>query len=141
MAGMQDKEVYLLYPPPQLHIGILGPGNDAIKSIEKYVALTDFKRKHNLKGHGPGGDLNGQQLKDLMSNKNSQLDGLKSLVRETNTDLCLFVDHMRHLSKLNKLVNSKELDMNRVTNVIQALRIFFSIYKRYLMCHNNLNFT
>ena len=61
-----------MYPPPQLHIGILGPGNDAIQSIEKYVALTDFKRKHNLKGHGPGGDLNDPQLKDLVSNRNSR---------------------------------------------------------------------
>ena len=95
-----------MYPRPQLHIGILGPCNDAIKSIEKYVVLTDFKRKHNLKGHGPGGDLNGQQLKDLMYYKNSQFDELESLFRETNTELCLFVDHMRHLSKLNKLVNS-----------------------------------
>ena len=87
--GMENIEVYLLYAPPQLHIGILGPGNDDIKNIEKLVNISNFKAKYCLKGHGPGSNLNGPQLKDLMSNKNGQLDELELILKEENKNICL----------------------------------------------------
>ena len=99
---MEDENVYFLFPPPHLHIGILGPGNDATKNIEKHVQLTNFKKKYNLRGSGPGGDMNGPQLKYLISNRNGQLDGFESLVKQKSMDLGLFIDHMRYLNKLNE---------------------------------------
>ena len=53
---IENWKVYLFYPPLYLHTGIIGPGNDSIKHIEKYVDLTEFKARYSMKGHGPGRD-------------------------------------------------------------------------------------
>ena len=38
-SEIENVEVSLFYSPPHLHTGILGPGNNAIKHIDKYVDL------------------------------------------------------------------------------------------------------
>ena len=119
---VKKLEVYLIYPPPHLHTGILGPGNDTMKHIEKYMDLTAFRSKYNMKGHGPGGDLNGPVLKDLMNNKNEQLDELDNILKMKDLNLCLFSKHLRLLGHLNYLANAKNLNMTAVNNNLQDLR-------------------
>ena len=119
---VKNLEVYLIYPPPHLHTGILGPGNDTMKHIEKYVDLTAFRSKYNMKGHGPGGDLNGPVLKDLMNNKNEQLDELENILKMKDLNLCLFSKHLRLLGHLNYLANAKNLNMTAVNSNLQDLR-------------------
>ena len=40
-------------------------------------------------GHGPGVDLNGPVLKDLMNNRNEQLDELEGSINVKDLNLCL----------------------------------------------------
>ena len=53
-----------------------------------------------MKGHGPGGDLNGPVLKDLMNNKNEQLNELENTLKMKDLKLCLFMKHLRLLGNL-----------------------------------------
>ena len=62
--GQEIVEVWFIYPPPQLHTGILGPVNDVFKQIEKKVDISGFRKKHNIKGNGIGGDLQGPVIKE-----------------------------------------------------------------------------
>ena len=41
-SEIENVEVSLFYFPPHLHTGILGPGNNAIKHIDKYVDLQNL---------------------------------------------------------------------------------------------------
>ena len=84
--------------------------------------LKHFKKKHHIKGGGPGGDLNGPTLKNLMNNKNKQLDELGNILRENYDNLCLFTDHLKHLAHLNSIVNSKELDLELVKETLHDIR-------------------
>ena len=40
-------------------------------------------------GHGPGVDLNGPVLKDLMNNRNEHLDELEGFINVKDLNLCL----------------------------------------------------
>ena len=55
-----------------------------------YIYLTDFKARYSMKCHEPVGDLNGPVLKDLMNNKNQQLDELQSIQKMKVLDLSFF---------------------------------------------------
>ena len=61
--GKEIVEVWFIYPPPQLHTGILGPVNDVFKQIGKKVDISGFRKKHNIKGSGINGDLQGPAIK------------------------------------------------------------------------------
>ena len=56
-SGIENIPVYMIYPPPPLHTGILGPGNNAIKFLDEPVDLTNFKAKYDIMGAGPGESL------------------------------------------------------------------------------------
>ena len=45
--NMEDIPISKLYPPPQLHCGILGPLNDTMKKLEQLfpVKMDQFKKK------------------------------------------------------------------------------------------------
>ena len=67
--NMEDVPISKLYPPPQLHCGILGPLNDTMKKLEQLfpVEMDQFKKNRHIKGSGPGGDYNGPTLKSHVS--------------------------------------------------------------------------
>ena len=60
--NMEDIPISKLFPPPQLHCGILGPLNDTMKKLEQLfpVEMDEFKKDRHIKGSGPGGVYNAQ---------------------------------------------------------------------------------
>jgi hypothetical protein len=126
--GQENVEVSFLYPPPQLHAGVLGPGNDALELIGEHVdavPFKEFKNKYHIRGGGPGGDLNGPTLKKLMKNKDGSLDELEELVRKENKDLTLVINHLKNLNRLNGCVNLKKLDLDECEQAIFTLKTNF----------------
>ena len=130
MAGQENMAISEVYPPEQLHIGILGPVNDTLEWLEARLdsksnkPIENFKNKHNMKGGGPGGDLNGPTLKALMANKNNQLDELDKICKSyENFDM--FTAHIKNLSDVNDIVTSKILHIELVQEAISNLRINF----------------
>ena len=86
-----------LLPPPHLHVILLGPANDAFSNIEERADINQFKKKHNLKGSGPCGDLNGPLIKKIINNE-EHLSELEQLIPD---EMKLFVDHLRDISFVN----------------------------------------
>ena len=84
--GEENVEVWLLYPPPQLHTGILGPANDVFKNIEKVVDISDFKKKYSIKGKGLGGDLQGPTLKGIMKDE-TKLKELEDIISHNDENI------------------------------------------------------
>ena len=130
MRGQENLPISEVYPPEHLHIGILGPVNDTLEWLEARLdsesnkPIEKFKKKHNMKGGGPGGDLNGPVLKALMANKNNQLDELDKICKAyENFDM--FTAHIKNLSDVNDIVTSKNLYIELVQEAISNLRINF----------------
>ena len=120
-AGQENVEVWSIFPPPQLHVGILGPANDVFHEIDKRVDITSFKKKYFIKGFGPGGEIQGDILKNIMNN-DSKLNELESNITKCDPNMNLFTEHLRHLAKLNAVANSKELDIDLAKSVLLQLR-------------------
>ena len=76
---MDGIPISKLYPPPQLHTGILGPVNDCLKKLQEIFPseMEKFRKDHHIKGSGPGGDYNGPTLKSIIANKNGKLDDIE----------------------------------------------------------------
>ena len=113
-----------LYPPPQLHCGILGPVNDTMKKLEQLfpVEMEQYKKSRHIKGSGPGGDYNGPTLKSIMANTNGKLDDIENIVAEKATGgEHRFVEHLKNLNELNKAVNQKVLDLPNVKDIVAKL--------------------
>ena len=86
-----------------------------------------------MKCHEPVGDLNGPVLKDLMNNKNQQLDELEDILKMKDLNLCLFTKHLRLLGNLNYLANAKSLNMTAVnSNLKDLLQNFFYLRELFL---------
>ena len=83
--------------------------------------LTEFKVRYSMKCHGPGGDLNGSVLKDLINNKNQELDELEGILKIKDLNLCLFTKHLRLQGNLNYLANAKNLNVTAVNSNLQDL--------------------
>ena len=115
--GQENVEVLSIYPPPQLHTGLLGPVNNVLKEIEKRVNISEFKNKHSLKGKGIGGDLQGPTIKGLIKD-NSKLNELHDIVTKVDRNMALFVEHLKNLHKLNEIANSKLLDIDEAKCVL-----------------------
>ena len=66
--GQEDMDVIQLYPPPVLHTGILGPGNDCLTQLEGYFPqeMEAFYSEHHIKSNGPGGQFNGPTIKKIL---------------------------------------------------------------------------
>ena len=119
--GEENVEVWTLYPPPQLHTGILGPANDVFKNIEKVVDISDFKKKYSIKGKGLGGDLQGPTLKGVMKDE-TKLKELEDIISQNDENMVLYTEHLRNLHKLNEVANSKNLDIDYAKYVINKLK-------------------
>ena len=102
--GQENVEVWSIFPPPHLHIGILDPVNDVFREIEKRVDVSIFKKKYHIKGYGPGGDIQGDIIKKLICNE-SQLNELENNITNCDENMNLFITHLRNLSKLNTVAN------------------------------------
>ena len=127
--NMENIPISKMYPPPQLHCGILGPGNDCLKKLEQIfpVEMAKFRKDRHIKGSGPGGDYNGPTLKSIMANTNGKLDDIERIVDEKGSGGEIrFVYHLRNLNALNIAVNQKTLDLPKVKEVIANLSENFS---------------
>ena len=123
----EEKLVSEIYPPPQLHVGVLGPGNDVLQFLEKQfpVDMEDFKHRHHIKGSGPGKTLNGPTLKRIMENKKGILDDLERVLSAGKPEFQLFVQHLSNLGQLNRAVNMKNLDIGLVKTLISDIEFVF----------------
>ena len=126
---MEDIPISKMYPPPQLHCGILGPANDALKKLEQIfpAAMGEFKKERHIKGSGPGGDYNGPTLKSILGNTNGRLDDIQKIVTENATGGEIrFVEHLKYLNDLNLAVNQKVLDLPKVKDIVANFRENFT---------------
>ena len=107
----EEKLVSEIYPPPQLHVGVLGPGNDDLQVLEKQfpVDMEEFKHRHHIKGSGPGKTLNGPTLKRIMENKKGILDDLEKVLSAGKPEFQLFVQHLSNLGQLNRKIWTLDL--------------------------------
>ena len=122
--NMEGTPISKIYPPPQLHTGILGPANDCLKKLQEIfpAEMEKFKKDRHIKGSGPGGDFNGPTLKSIMGNKNGKLDDIENIIIEKGQGGEMrFVQHLRNLQDLNTVVTLKKLDLPRVKQVIANL--------------------
>ena len=106
-----------MYPPPQLHTGLLGPVNEVFDKIEARIDISSFKKKHNIKGKGIGGDMQGPTIKAIISS-DSKLNELENLICQHDNNMILFINHLRNLSRLNDIANSKVLDIDKIKTII-----------------------
>ena len=121
---MEGTPISKIYPPPQLHTGILGPANDCLKKLQQIfpAEMEKFKKDRHIKGSGPGGDYNGPTLKSIMANTNGKLDDIENIIKEKGKGGEIrFVHHLRNLNELNKVVNLKVLDLPKVKEIIANL--------------------
>ena len=151
-AGQENMTVMQLYPPPQLHCGILGLGNDAMRKLEEFFPqeMEEFYAKHHIKGSGPGGQFNGPTIKKILGNHNGKLDELENIVSKHGNDYKLFIEHLRNLEQLNIAVNLKRLDkeliagiIDRLGNIFQRLQARFDLsmpLKVHVILHHYLEF-
>ena len=100
-----------LYPPSQLHTGILGLGNDVFTQLEKHLPsdIEAFKKEFHIKGGGPGGFLNGPTIKAVLENRGGRLERLSEVVSKHGPKFKLFIEHLENLGRLNEAVNRKFL--------------------------------
>ena len=151
-AGQENMTVMQLYPPPQLHCGILGPCNDTLRKLEEIFPqeMEQFYAKHHIKGSGPGGQFNGPTLKKILANHDSKLDELQEIVSTRGKDYILFIQYLETLGHLNVAVNLKNLDMeliggiiNRLDNIFQLLQARFDLsmpLKVHVILHHYMDF-
>ena len=123
----EEKLVSELYPPPQLHCGILGPGNDVLQFLEKSFpeGMEAFKKRHHIKGSGPGNTYNGPTLKKIMENKKGILEDLSKVISNGKPEFQLFVNHLHNLGQLNIGVNSKTLNLELLRTIIGDIEKVF----------------
>ena len=121
--GQENMTVMQLYPPPQLHCGILGPGNDTMRKLEEFFPqeIEQFYAQHHIKGSGPGGQFNGPTIKKILENHHGKLDQLLDIVSKRGDDYKLFIEHLTNLGHLNNAVNLKTLDKDLIGRIIQNL--------------------
>ena len=126
--GQEDMDVINLYPPPELHTGILGPGNDCLAQLARYFPdqMEQFYAKHHIKRGGPGGQFNGPTIKKILMNHQGILEELRNIVTEGGDDFKLFIDHLENLGNVHFAVNMKVLNMERVKNALETFRETFS---------------
>ena len=124
-----------LLPPPELHAGLLGPVNQTIQTMSKTVpGMADFLRENNIKGSGCGGDLNGPTIKKLLQNHNNQLTKLEILCLNVSQDHSLFIEHLRNINLLHTLVNSHDLRLEMIKDVIGKMREnFLKLHEKFEM--------
>ena len=126
--------VLQLYPPPQLHCGILGPGNDTMRKLEEFFPqeIEQFYTRHHIKGSGPGGQFNGPTIKKIFENHNGKLDQLHDIVSKHGEEYELFIKHLANLGALNNAVNKKTLDKELVGEILADLgRIFQELQEKF----------
>ena len=121
--NQQNLSVIELYPPPQLHCGILGPANDVLAKLDELFPadMAAYRALFHIKGGGPGGDLNGPTLKAILENTNGRLDRLSQIVSQYDPKYYLFINHLDNLKRLNRAVNMKILDKGLIANIIEDL--------------------
>ena len=132
--GQEDMTVLQLYPPPQLHCGILGPGNDTMRKLEEFFPreIEQFYTQHHIKGSGPGGQFNGPTIKKILENHRGKLDQLHDIVSKKGVDYTLFIQHLVNLGHLNSAVNMKILDKELVVKIVQNLgNIFQQLQEKF----------
>ena len=124
----EEKLVWEIYPPPQLHVGVLGPGNDVLQFLEKQFPefMEEFKNRHHIKGSGPGKTYNGPTLKRIMENKNGILEDLEKVLSAGKPEFQLFVKHLQNLGQLNRAVNMKSLDIELLRTLISDIEEVFT---------------
>ena len=125
-----------LYPPPQLHTGILGPGNDVFTQLEKLLPaeIEAFKKQFHIKGSGPGGSLNGPTIKAVLENRQGRLEMLSEIVSKHGQKFKLFIDHLENLGRLNMAVNKKVLDKPLIAGIIDDLgNVFHKLQEEFDM--------
>ena len=130
----EQKLVSELYPPPHLHCGILGPGNDTLQFLEKSFpeGMEAFKRRHHIKGSGPGNTYNGPTLKKIMENKKGILEDLSKVISIGKPEFQLFVKHLHNLGQLNVAVNMKTLRLELLRTLIGDIeKIFKDLQKHF----------
>ena len=135
--NQEELLVSQIYPPPQLHTGILGPGNDVMVKLTKDFPkeMEVYKKKFHIKGSGPGNTLNGPMLKKLMANHNGMLSELGEMLKtHGKPDHQLFVEHLHNLGQLNILVNMKELHLDLIDSAIKEIgRVFKLLQEHFQM--------
>ena len=62
-----------------------------------------------------------------MNNKHGQLDELEAILNETDNNLCLFVNHLRNLGRLNEVSNAKDLNIDEAKSVLQNVKEHFVV--------------
>ena len=127
--NQENIPVIELYPPPQLHCGILGPANDVLKTLEEHFPadMKAYCARFHIKGGGPGGDLNGPTLKKILDNTEGRLDCLSQILSQHGANYGLFIKHLRNLGKLNRAVNCKKLNKPFVESIIQDIGEVFQL--------------
>ena len=123
-----------LYPPPQLHTGILGPGNDVFTQLEKHLPsdIEAFKKEFHIKGGGPGGFLNGPTIKAVLENRGGRLERLSEVVSKHGPKFKLFIEHLENLGRLNEAVNRKVLDKTLIADIIEDIgRVFKKLQDQF----------
>ena len=126
--GQEDMDVIQLYPPPVLHTGILGPGNDCLTQLEGYFPqeMEAFYSEHHIKSSGPGGQYNGPTIKKILQNHQGKLDQLANIVSKGGDDFKFFIQHLKNLGNLHHAVNLKVLDTELVDRTIEAFESTFA---------------
>ena len=119
-----------LYPPPQLHCGILGPCNDTFRKLEEFFP-QEIEQK-------------------ILANHDSKLDELQEIVSKHGKDYILFIQYLETLGHLNVAVNLKNLDMEliggiivRLDNIFQLLQARFDLsmpLKVHVILHHYMDF-
>jgi len=134
-SDQMDKPILELYPPPELHAGLLGPVNQTFTILSKTVpGLSEFMKENNIKGSGCGGDLNRPTIKRLLQNHKNQLTNLDIMCRNVSEDHKLFIEHLRNIGLLHTLVNSHTLNLAPIQAVIANMREnFLKLHDKFEM--------
>ena len=136
--------VWSIYPTHHLHIDILGPVNNVFEQIESKVDISSFKKKYCIKGKGPGGEMQGKTIKNII-NSEAKLLELEQIITKNDRYMVLFIEHLRNLSRLNSVANSKILDIDNAKKVLDQLRkTYYQLLDQYdlsetLKMHITLN--
>ena len=125
--NQENMSVLELYPPPQLHCGILGPGNDVLTKLEKLFPqeMKAYYTQFHIKGSGPGGSFNGPTIKAILENRQGKLEKLSEIVSKHGKKYNVFIDHLENLGRLNIAVNMRVLDKELIAEIIENLRNVF----------------
>ena len=123
--AMLDLLVLLVIPPDQLHVCLIGPGNDIVEIVEKMMGKEEWNQhlreiKLSPSHAGAGGTYNGQDLKAII-----RPDSLAKLAPKIPNGEDI-TDYMEAIDKLHAMCVAKSVVPYNVWGICANFRATFT---------------